>query len=140
MPTSCQPANIPIQRCGAVGSPVVHGGEEVTFPASKPDSVVAQLDLQYYPERMDSVSLELRTYLDGVFYISYREEWNGESWMCRWDRHDNPHSTRDHFHQPPVARTEDAVDRSYSSDFLAVIELVLDFIDQRLGKVWENEQ
>jgi len=110
------------------------------FPAAKPDSVVAQLDLQYFPARMDSVTLELRTYLDGTFYISYREEWNGESWMCRWDRHDNPHSTRDHFHEPPEARTRDAVDRDYPSDFLGVIELVLDFVDQRLGEVWENER
>ena len=30
MPTSRQPANIPTQRYGAVGSPVVHDGEEVT--------------------------------------------------------------------------------------------------------------
>jgi len=111
-----------------------------TFPASKPDSVVAQLDLDYFPEWMDSVALELRVYLNGVFYISYREEWNGESWMCRWDRHDNPHSTRDHFHQPPEAQTQDAVDRYYPTDFLAVLELILEFVDQRLGDVWENEQ
>jgi hypothetical protein len=110
------------------------------LPAPKPDSVVAHLDLQYFPERMDSVTLELRTYVDGVFYISYREEWNGESWMCRWDRHDNPHSTRDHFHQPPEARAKDALDRDYPADFLAVLELILDFVDQRLGDVWENEQ
>jgi hypothetical protein len=60
--------------------------------------------------------------------------------MCRWDRHDNPHSTRDHFHKPPEARTEDAVDREYPTDLLAVFELVLDFVDRRLGDVWENEQ
>jgi hypothetical protein len=30
MPTSRQPVNIPNQRCGAVGSPVVYDGEEVT--------------------------------------------------------------------------------------------------------------
>lgn len=110
------------------------------FPAAKLDSIVATFDIQYYPERMDVVVLELRTYLDGAFHISYREEWNGESWMCRWDRHDNPHSTRDHFHPPPNARTEDAVDRDYPTDFLAVIELVLNSIDQRIGDVWENEQ
>jgi hypothetical protein len=110
------------------------------FPASKPDSVVAQLDLQYFPERMNSVALELRTYQNGAFYISYREEWNGESWMCRWDRHDNPHSSRDHFHQPPEARTTDAVDREYPTDVLAVLELILDFVDQRIGDAWENEQ
>jgi len=111
-----------------------------TFPASKPDSVVARLDLEYFPERMDSVALELRAYLNDVFYISYREEWNGESWMCRWDRHDNPHSTRDHFHPPREARTQDAVDRDYPTDFLAVLELILEFVDQRLGDVWEHEQ
>lgn len=110
------------------------------FPATKPDSVVAQFDLQYFPERMDSVALELRVYLNGAFHISYREEWNGESWMCRWDRHDNPHSARDHFHKPPEARTQDAIDRDYPTDFLAVIELVLDFVDRRLGEVWENEK
>ena len=110
------------------------------FPAAKPDSVVAQFDLRYFPERMDSVTLELRVYLDGAFYVSYREEWNGESWMCRWDRHDNPHSTRDHFHQPPEARTEDAIDREYPTDLLAVLELILDFVDQRLGDVWQNAQ
>ena len=110
------------------------------FPASKPDSVVAQLDLQYFPERMNSVALELRTYQNGAFYISYWEEWNGESWMCRWDRHDNPHSSRDHFHQPPEARTTDAVDREYPTDVLAVLELILDFVDQRIGDAWENEQ
>lgn len=110
------------------------------FPAAKPDSVVAQFDLRYFPERMDSVALELRVYLNGAFHISYREEGNGESWMCRWDRHDNPHSARDHFHKPPEARTQDAIDRDYPTDFLAVIELVLDFVDQRLGEVWENEK
>ena len=110
------------------------------FPASKPDSVVAKFDIQYYPERMDVVVLELRTYQDGSFSASYREEWNGESWMCRWDRHDNPHSTRDHLHRPPEARTEDAVDCDYPTDFLAVVELILDSIDQRLGEIWEDEQ
>jgi hypothetical protein len=30
MPTSRKPANIPTQRCGAVGSLAIHGEEEVT--------------------------------------------------------------------------------------------------------------
>jgi hypothetical protein len=110
------------------------------FPAAKPESVVAELDLQYVPERMDSVTLELRTYRNREFHITYLEEWNGASWMCRWDRHENPHSTRDHFHRPPKARTDDAVDREYPADVVAVLELILESVDQRLGEVWENER
>lgn len=110
------------------------------FPTEKPDSVVARLDTRYYPERITRVTLELRTYLDGAFHISYREEWNDQAWMCRWDRHDNSHSTRDHFHQPPDARTEGAVDREYPADFLAMLELVLAYVDDRLGAVWESER
>lgn len=109
------------------------------FPAAKPDSVVAQFDLQYYPERMDRVTLELRTYLNGAFHISYREVRNGQAWMCRWDRHENTHSSRDHFHRPPEARTETAVDRDYPDDILGVLELVLEDVDERLGEVWETE-
>ena len=30
MPASRQPANVPTQRCGAVGSPDVYDGEKVT--------------------------------------------------------------------------------------------------------------
>ena len=36
MPTSRQPANIPTQRCGAVGSPVGYDGEEVTNADTSP--------------------------------------------------------------------------------------------------------
>lgn len=110
------------------------------FPSGKPESLVARFDLRYYPDRIDRVTLELRTYLDGAFHVSYREEWNGRAWMCRWDRHDNPHSARDHFHRPPDARTEDAVDRDYPADFLDVLELVLEYVDERLGTVWDRDR
>lgn len=110
------------------------------FPAGKPESVVARFDRRYYPERMDRVTLELRTYLDGAFHVSYREEWNGRAWTCRWDRHDNPHSARDHFHRPPGAGTADAVDRDYPDDFLDVLGLVLEYVDERLGEVWDRDR
>lgn len=108
------------------------------FPSSKPDSVVAQFVTEYYPPRVETVTLELRTYVSGDFSISYREAWSGESWLCRWDRHDNPHNTGDHFHQPPDAGTEDAVDRAYPVDFLRVIEEVFEDIDDRIGDVWDD--
>jgi hypothetical protein len=109
------------------------------FPATKSESVVAQLDRRHYPERIDRATLELRAYLDGAFHITYREEWNGQSWLCRWDRHANPHSDRDHCHQPPDARTADTVDRDYPIDFLDVLELVLEDVDDRLGEVWDQD-
>jgi hypothetical protein len=112
-------------------------GTVSVFPAEKSASVVASLDLQYYPEPFDEVTLEVRAYTDGSFFVTYRERRAGEDWMCRWDRHDNPHSSRDHFHQPPDAHTDDAVDRDFDEDFLDVLETVLDAIDDRLGTVWE---
>jgi len=108
------------------------------FPADKSESIVASFDLQYYPETFERVSLEVRTYTDGAFYVTYRERRAGDEWMCRWDRHDNPHSSRDHFHQPPDARTEDAVDRDFEEDLFDVLETVLDALDDRLGAVWES--
>ena len=58
--------------------------------------------------------------------------------MVRNEKHDNPHNARDHYHQPPRARTEDAVDDAYPADFFDVIELILAQIDSRLGDVWET--
>lgn len=109
------------------------------FPAEKRESVVVQFDTRQYPAWMSSVTLELRAYLGGAFHITYRETWNGEAWMCRWDRHENPHSSRDHFHEPPDARTADAVDRDYPEDFMAVVELVLTAVEDRLGEVWDTD-
>jgi hypothetical protein len=104
------------------------------------DAVVAYFDNQFYPSWMDQVRLELRAYLDDSFSITYREEWAGQAWMCRWDRHENPHSSRDHFHEPPDARTEDAVDRDFPDDYMRVLEIILEFVDERLGTVWEIDR
>lgn len=108
------------------------------FPRNKPESVVARLDGQYYPQAVGRVELELRAYTNGDFHVTYREEWTGGQWTCRWDRHENPHSTRDHFHEPPSAETADARDRSFPTDFVAVLHSILDDIDDRLGEVWEE--
>lgn len=107
------------------------------FPHQKPESVVAEFDSVYYPKAIRRVELELRAYQNGDFYITYREVRSGDDWMARWDRHDNPHNTRDHYHQPPRARTDDAIDKAYPADFFDVIELVLTEIDTRIGEVWE---
>ncbi len=108
------------------------------FPREKPESIVAAFDPRHYPEEVRRVELELRTYTNGDLHATYREEWDGDDWLCRWDRHDNPHSSRDHFHPPPAARTEDAIDREFPADAFEVLSVVLDEVDDRLGDVWEE--
>lgn len=110
------------------------------FPREKPASVVARLEPTYYPEEIRRSELELRAYANGDFNVIYREVRSGDDWMVRWDRHDNPHNSRDHYHRPPRARTEDAVDAAYPTDFFDVVELVLEEIDDRLGAVWEENE
>lgn len=107
------------------------------FPREKPESVVATLDEQYFSSSHQTATLELRAYTDGAFYITYREDWEDRTWMCRWDRHENPHNQRDHFHRPPRAGTADAVDADYPTDLFVVLDTVLDDIDERLGAVWD---
>lgn len=105
------------------------------FPHEKPASVVAAFDPRHCPENVRRVELELRAYTNGDFHVTYREDWSGEDWLCRWDRHENPHSSRDHFHPPPAARTEDAVDRDFPTDLLDVLSVVLGELDDRIGEV-----
>lgn len=108
------------------------------FPHQKPASVVVQCEETYYPDEIRRVELELRAYRNGDFNVTYREVRSGDDWIARWDRHENPHNARDHYHRPPRAQTEDAVDREFPVDFFDVVEEALDEIDTRLGEVWEN--
>ncbi|SIR73859.1 hypothetical protein SAMN05421858_3533 [Haladaptatus litoreus] len=64
----------------------------------------------YYPVLVDKATLAVRWYTNDDFKIHYREVHADSAWECRWDRHRNPHNTRDHFHPPPTAPTlgEDA--------------------------------
>ena len=110
------------------------------FPSNKPESLVVAFDVEYYPESVDGVSLELRAYTSGEFHVSYHERRAGDRRRCRWDRHDQPHNTRDHFHPLPDADTTAAVDRSYATDLTRVIEeTVLPWVDERVGELWESD-
>lgn len=108
------------------------------FPISSPESVSAQSHTRYYPSWIDRISLECRAHVTGDFYITYREERNGQAWMCQWNRHESPHSTRDHFHRPPDAATADAADREHPTDFMPMLEQVFHYIDARVGDVWDQ--
>ena len=110
------------------------------FPSNKPESLVVTFDVEYYPESVDGVSLELRAYTSGEFHVSYHERRAGDRRRCRWDRHDQPHNTRDHSHPLPDADTAAAVDRDYATDLTRVIEeTVLPWVDERVGELWESD-
>lgn len=109
------------------------------FPIEKPASVVARFDRRYYPEGFQRVSLELRAYTNGDFHVSYVEEYLGDVRSCRWDRHDQDHSTRDHYHPFPTDDTAHAEDRDFPPDVTTTLErVVLHWVDARPGRVWEE--
>lgn len=109
------------------------------FPSGKPNSVIGRLDRQYSPEEIERVFLELRAYTNGDFHVSYVEEYLGDVRSGRWDRHDQDHSTRDHYHPFPSAATSRAEDRDFPVDVTTTLEtVVLPWVDDRLGRVWEE--
>lgn len=109
------------------------------FPTTKLESLVVTLDVEYYPQQIDDVSLEIRAYTNGDFHVSYHETRAGARHGCRWDRHDQPHNARDHYHPFPDAGTAAAVDRNYATDLTRVIkETVLPWVDERVGTLWES--
>ncbi|MEZ3163808.1 hypothetical protein ABNG03_03915 [Halorubrum sp. RMP-47] len=109
------------------------------FPTNKPERLVVTLDTDSYPEGIDAVSLELRTYTNGDFHVSYHEARAGDRRRCRWDRHDQPHNARDHYHPLPDAGTAATVDQSYATDLTQAIEqTVLPWVDKRVGTLWES--
>jgi hypothetical protein len=109
------------------------------FPTTKLESLVVTLDVEYYPEQIDAVSLEIRAYTNGDFHVSYHETRAGARRGCRWDRHDQPHNARDHYHPLPDAGTAAAVDRNYATDLTRVLEeTVLPWVDERVGTLWES--
>jgi hypothetical protein len=109
------------------------------FPTTKLESLVVTLDVEYYPEQIDAVSLEIRAYTNGDFHVSYHETRAGDRRGCRWDRHDQPHNARDHYHPLPDVGTAAAVDRSYATELTRVFEeTVLPWVDDRVGVLWES--
>lgn len=108
------------------------------FPSGKAETLVVELRPEFYPDAVDEPRLEIRAYTDGSFHISYVERYLGDRRRCRWDRHDQPHNSRDHYHPFPDAGTDDAADRSYPDDIDAVLrDVVLPWVDEHIGSVWE---
>jgi hypothetical protein len=91
----------------------------------------------FYPDPVITASLSIRWYTNDDFANHYREAREPESWECRWDRHPNPHNTREHFHPPPDASTP-GEDASYPSDYRDVTSYVLSEIEQRIAILWDT--
>lgn len=109
------------------------------FPSGKPSSLVIELRDDHFPPDVDDVSLEIRLFTNGDFNITYAETYLGERRQCRWDRHDQPHSTRDHFHLLPDASTDDVEDRSYPESITDVLrDTILPWVDNRIGMLWDE--
>ncbi len=91
----------------------------------------------YYPDSVDDAQLAVRWYTNDDFTLHYREAHTEHAWECRWDRHPNPHNTRDHFHPPPTAPTP-GEDASWPTDHRDVVALVLDEIEARIAALWSE--
>ncbi|MEE6210350.1 hypothetical protein U3A55_09295 [Salarchaeum sp. III] len=106
------------------------------FPPGKEDRVVASIEDSYYPDVIETARLEVRLRVNGDFNVQYIEEWAGERWSCRWDRHPNTHNTREHFHSPPEPREDTAVTAAYPTDIGDVLRLVFGTIESRINDLW----
>ncbi|WP_435159295.1 hypothetical protein [Haladaptatus sp. DFWS20] len=91
----------------------------------------------YYPKPVEEATLTVRWYTNDDFKIHYREVYPKYVWECRWDRHPNPHNTRDHFHPPPAAPTP-TDDASWPTDHRDVLRLVLDEVEERITELWKE--
>lgn len=94
-------------------------------------------EASYYPATVDEASLTVRWYTNDDFKIHYREMYPDTAWECRWDRHPNPHNSRDHFHPPPVAPTP-GENASWPADHRDVLRLVLDKVEERITELWSE--
>lgn len=110
------------------------------FPSNRQESLVVTLDTGYYPEAIEQVRLEVRAYANGEFHVSYHETHLGARRHCRWDRHEQDHNSRDHFHPLPTASTTAAADRAFPRDVTMVLrQHVLPWIERRRAELWEAD-
>lgn len=110
-----------------------------SFPSNKPATIETVFDATAYPPQISRVYVDVELQLNEEFFIHYVEQWETTRKECRWDRHENPHNARDHYHPFPDAATETAKDRQYPDDFFDVIGVVLADIESRWGETFEKD-
>ena len=97
------------------------------------------LSSDYYPSDL-TARLEIRWYRNDDFNVQYQEQRQENAWTCRWDRHPNPHNSRDHFHPPSAASQADAQDEQWPKDHRDVCQLTLDYVEDRIKTLWEERR
>ena len=119
----------------------LHTTEQVTRAAITDESGHLELRVEfaqrYYPESVTEAILAVRWYTNDDFTVHYREAHVESDWKCRWDRHPNPHNTRDHFHPPPTASTS-GENASWPTDHRELLSLVLDDVERRITDLWDE--
>lgn len=109
------------------------------FPANRQESLVIEFESASYPAPIETVRLEVRAYTNGDFHVTYLENYLGDRRQCRWDRHDQDHNSRDHFHPLPKASTASATDKNFPVDLTVVLrQHVFPWVDERLGILWRE--
>ncbi|WP_251133127.1 hypothetical protein [Halorubrum sp. 2020YC2] len=94
-----------------------------------------ELSPEYYLNEA-AARFEIRWYRNDDFAVHYQEDRRGTAWKCRWDRHQNAHNSRDHFHPPPTAGRTDARDAEWPSDHRDVIRIAFDRVEDRIETLW----
>ncbi|MCH7659498.1 MAG: hypothetical protein IH933_02595 [Euryarchaeota archaeon] len=89
-----------------------------------------------YPSSVESARIEIRWFEAGDFGFHYVEEDEESTWHCRWDRHPNPHNSRNHFHEPPDCVS--VIDLSFSeTNPVPLLFTVLSAIEERIDQLWD---
>jgi hypothetical protein len=105
-------------------------------PEYAPDSLVCIYDSGWYPASVDEAFLQITWFKNDDFNVHYQENWtDGEERKCRWDRHQNAHNTRDHYHPLPDAATP-GQDELFSRNWKDVVARVLGEVDERIEAFW----
>jgi hypothetical protein len=108
-------------------------------PRNKPNKVVVDLKEDYYPNEVRRIVVEFEVLMSGNFFVMYREvrERKADDYECRWDRHENNHNDRDHFHKPPDC--EESIDREDFPKYpFEMTKLILEFVEKRRGTAFEE--
>lgn len=106
--------------------------------AEDPRQVWATLDSHRYPDRVRGARLDVRWFANGDFSVHYVERHDdGSTWQCRWDRHENPHDDRLHFHRPPDCERTTSLD--LSPHVRDVLPTVLQWVEERQAVLWTDE-
>jgi hypothetical protein len=95
-----------------------------------PRVLQAELTPAMYLDEVRDARLDVRWFRNGDFSVHYLESWqDGSLEECRWDRHENPHSDRLHFHPLPDAGS--ATDLDCSTDVRDLVPMVVQWAVER---------